>query len=160
VGFDKPMLHVPTGEVILGGEDAQSIDSGSGVAQVVVPVTVTPDLVAGWDTNAPTTNQRIKISVELPGYPTGTRYLDIHPDDPPVIDYDQLQPYATPGGQIVQRAAVSSVAGLAGDVTATDLLIALSTARGPGQGIRLVSPNGTAFLLRVSDAGTLSVDPL
>ena len=121
VGFDDAMLHVPTGEVIAAGEDTVMVDPTTGVASVVVPVTVTDDLVAKWDTTSPTKYQRLKITVTLPGYPPEARYVDIHPDDPAVMDYDQLHPYAVAGGLAVQRAQVISVAGLSGDITAEQL---------------------------------------
>lgn len=124
-GFDKPMLHVPTGEVIVAGDEAVTITSDTGAAQVVVPITVTDDLVADWDAESPTTNQRLKISILMPGYPPKTQYIDIHPDDPAIMDFDALRPYATPGGLPVLRAAVTSVAGLGGDIEAGDLATAL-----------------------------------
>lgn len=124
-GFDKPMLHVPTGEVVVAGDEAVSILGETGAVQVVVPVTVTDDLVADWDTANPITNQRLKVSILMPGYPPKTQYIDIHPDDLPVMDFDTLTPYATPGGMPVLRAAVTSVGGLGGDISAEDLADAL-----------------------------------
>lgn len=132
VGFDKAALHVPTGEVIAAGEDSVLVDPATGVASVTVPVTVTDDLVVDWDTASPTKNQRLKITVNLPGYPAGSRYVDISPTDPAVMDYDQLNPYAVPGGLPVMRAEVRSVAGLTGDVTAQELGTALGGIGGGG----------------------------
>ncbi|WGH21939.1 minor tail protein [Rhodococcus phage Trogglehumper] len=136
-GFDKPMLHVPTGEVVVAGDEAVSILGETGAVQVVVPVTVTDDLVADWDTANPITNQRLKVSILMPGYPPKTQYIDIHPDDLPVMDFDTLSPYATPGGLPALRAAVTSVAGLGGDISAEDLVAALDLPEGGGGGISL-----------------------
>ena len=125
IGFDKAMLHVPSGEVVVGGEESRSIDPATGQASVVVPVTVTADLVAEWWTASPTYNQRLRITLALPGYPAETKYVDIHPDDPAVMDYDQLATYAAPGGLPVSRAEVVEVAGLSGTITAEALAAAL-----------------------------------
>lgn len=133
VGFEKPMLHVPSGEVIVGGDDTMTVDSETGSLNLPVPVTVTPDLVAGWDTASPFVNQRLKIKVNIPGYPDGTRYMDIHPDDPMVMDYDMLTPYSVPGGLSVVRAAVTSVGGESGDISDAALRAILDRiGAGPG----------------------------
>jgi hypothetical protein len=126
IGFDKAALHVPTGEVIVAGDEIRVIDPATGGGSVAVPVTVTDDLVAEWWTSSPTLYQRLKIVISLPGYPVETKYVDIHPDDPAVMDYDQLSPYAAPGGLTVSRAAVVEVAGLSGTVAASDLATALT----------------------------------
>lgn len=126
VGFEKAMLHVPTGEIIVAGDEPAVVDPATGVVSISVPVTVTSDLVADWMSASPTTNQRLKIAVAVPGYPAETRFVDIHPNDPAVMDYDMLNPYSTPGGIPVLRAEVRSVAGLTGDITATALRTALN----------------------------------
>lgn len=130
VGFEEAMLHVPTGEIIVAGDEPAIVDPATGVVSISVPVTVTPDLVAKWMTSNPYTNQRLKISVAVPGYPVETRYVDISPDDPAVMDYDMLSSYATPGGLPVLRAEVRSVAGLTGDITADQLNAALGSGGG------------------------------
>lgn len=124
-GFDKAMLHVPTGEVVVAGDETRPIDPSTGQVAVVVPITVTADLVAEWWTVSPTYNQRLKVTLTVPGYPTETKYVDIDPGDPSVMDYDQLFPYAVPGGLPVSRAEVVEVAGLSGIITATALADAL-----------------------------------
>lgn len=131
VGFDEAMLHVPTGEVITSGEDKVTIDPGTGVASVTVPITVTDQLVAKWDTASPVFNQRLKITVNLPGYPPGSKYVDIHPNDPPVMDYDQLTPYSVPGGLTVVRAEMRTWVGLSGDISLEQALTALGLGNGP-----------------------------
>lgn len=125
VGFEKAMLHIPTGEIIVAGDESAIVDPETGVLTISVPVTVTDDLVADWMTASPFKNQRLKITVSVPGYPPEARYVDIHPSDPMVMDYDMLNPYSVPGGLTVLRAEVRTVAGLSGDITIEQLRQAL-----------------------------------
>lgn len=149
VGFEKAMLHVPTGEIIVAGDETAIVDPETGVLSVSVPVTVTDDLVADWMTASPTKYQRLKITVAVPGYPPEARFVDIHPNDPPVMDYDVLNLYAVPGGITVLRAAVTSVAGLSGDITAQDLDTRLTAARGtpPSVAPAATDPESTQTLV-------------
>lgn len=122
VGFDDPMLHVPTGEVVVAGTETVDIDPDSGLGHIDVPVTVTDQLVARWrETNA-YHNQRLKIVVEVPGYSPGAVYVEIPPDAPDIIDFDQMSKYPTSTGiEVVTQGPVRSVAGLVGHVAADAL---------------------------------------
>lgn len=147
LGFDKAMLHVPTGEVVTFGMDSAPIGADTGAAAVTVPVTVTPDLLMDWTSATPMANQRLRIEVAVPGYPAVAQYVDIHPDDPPVIDFDHLEPYAVPGGLPVARAAVASVAGLTGVIEAGALETALGMREIPYAASAPVPAAGRAALL-------------
>jgi hypothetical protein len=125
VGFDKAMLHTPTGEVIVSGTETRTVDPATGQVSIVVPVTVTENLVADWWTASPITNQRLKITVNIPGYPPETKYADIDPGDPAVMDYDQLSLYASPGGLPVLRGEVTSWASLNGIISTAQVTTAL-----------------------------------
>ena len=126
IGYDKPMLHIPTGDVIIGGVDIATIPVDVGAVQVDVPITITDDLLADWrNPTAAFTNQRLHVEVDVPGYRSDVVYVDISPLDSPVIDFDQLQKYSSVGGLPISRAAVAAVAGLQGDITAQALATAL-----------------------------------
>lgn len=159
-GFADPMYHVPTGEVIVSGDETITIEPGSGVVQVVVPVTVTEDLVSNWDTASPYYNQRLRVTVTMAGYPSGAKFLDINPADPAVMDYDTLQPYVTPGGLTAYRAAVTSWATLSGDITLGAAKTALGLPQVAGAGLTLISPDGTSYVVTVDNTGTLVVTPV
>lgn len=137
VKFDTPMLHLPTGEVVTGTEETVQVDAATGSRSITVPVTVTDDLVANWRDPSAFTNQRLRVELKIPGYLDGVLYVDIHPDDPAVIDFDQLERYTAAGGVSVVRAAVSAWMGLSGNVTTEQAATALETAgftRGGGPG--------------------------
>jgi len=125
VGFDDPMLHIPSGEVVVGGVEAVAIDPATGLGTVEVPVTITDELLANWRGTSPYTNQRLRIEIDVTGYRSETLYVDISPLDPPVIDFDQMSKYPSTGGLPVSRAAVASIAGLTGDITAQAAATAL-----------------------------------
>lgn len=163
LGFADPMLHLPTGEVIVSGDETVTVENFSGSAAITVPVTVErdpahPQLVANWHTQ-PYTNQRMKITVDVDGYPTETRYLEISPDDPAVMDFDTLQPFTTIGTTPVVRAAVTSVAGFGGDVSAGDLKSVLGIPAAPGDGLELIAHGGTRYIVTVDDNGVLRATP-
>lgn len=128
-GFDKPMLHIPTGDVLIGGPsgaDLAIVSVDTGAAQIEVPVTITDDLLADWrNPSGAFTNQRLRIEVDVQGYRSDVVYVDISPLDPSVIDFDQLQKYSSVGGLPISRAAVAAVAGMQGDITAPALAAAL-----------------------------------
>ena len=159
VGFADPMLHLPTGEVIVSGDETVTIESLSGSLAIVVPVTVDPNLVANWATASPYRNQRIRVSVDIDGYPSGVRYLEISPDDPNVMDYDTLQQFDVQDGLPVARAAVTSVGGLGGDVSAVDLRSILGIPSEAGEGLVLTAPNGSRYIVSVDNSGTLRTTP-
>jgi hypothetical protein len=147
VGFDNPMLYLPTGEVITSGLEAVAIQSATGNVQIEVPITDTDDLVTIPDGAV---NQRIRVAVTIPGYPTAHHYLDIHADDPSVLDFDQLIPYGSAGGIPVLRASVTSVAGLTGIVGASELADAIAPflpAGGGGQAQNIVVAGTAATAL-------------
>jgi hypothetical protein len=166
IGFDQPMLHVPTGEVITSGLDVISIGGETGATSVTVPVTVTEDLVANWLSVSPVYNQRLRVEIVVTGYPPVVHYVDIDPSDPSVIDFDHLAPYAVPGGLSVLRATVSSVAGEAGDITAEALRVAASTHYVPlasslasppaGQGALFFDTADSKLKIRLPDGSMLA----
>ena len=125
VGFQEAMLHVPTGEVITGGLEKVKIDAATGRLQINVPVTVTDDLVAQWRETSAYVNQRVLVKVTAGGYTTDYVFVDIHPADPAIIDFDQFARYPSPGGVPISRAAVASLAGMTGDITAAAAAAAL-----------------------------------
>lgn len=124
--FDDPMLHTPTGEVITGSEERATIGN-TGMLSLEVPVTVTEDLIANWRDPGAYSNQRLKVRIDVAGYRSETLYVDIHADDPMIIDFDQMSKYTAVGGVPVTRAQVVSVAGLTGVVGATALAGALAS---------------------------------
>ena len=126
VGFDDPMLHVPTGEVIVADMESVTVNAVDGVAAIPVPVTVevdesSPKLIANWRDDAAYFNQRVRVDIDITGYRKETFYLDIAIDDPPFIDFDTMSKYAMPTGAEYVRAQVVSVGGLTGVIDSDEL---------------------------------------
>lgn len=121
VGFADSMLHLPTGEVVTSGLEAIAVNPDTGSAQITVPVTDDPELVANWRESSAYTGQRLTIDVAIDGYAPGRFFVDVPSDMPDFIDFDQMSKYATPTGIEVVRAEVLAVAGLTGTISATQL---------------------------------------
>lgn len=121
IGFDKPMLHQPSGAVLVAGNDNDMVDR-SGELTIEVPVTTNGDLIADWLTDHPTTGQRLRVQIDVTGYKPEAFYIDVHEDDADTLDFDEFDRYPDPVASLpILRATVRNVAGLTGTITAEEL---------------------------------------
>lgn len=171
VGFERPAVWSPTGEVIVAEQEPFAIAADTGTFALTVPVCDDPRLLFFTDTpGSALLYTRLRLELAIPGYRSGTFYVYITADMPQVIDFDTLAQFSTGAGQVVSVPVVTSVrlpngTSQTGDVVLGELTSLEPATRVPADSLRtwghsFVSGVGVGVTAGTDDFATILAESL